>query len=497
MTLYIHDGLLVRVGDNLATSEDCCCFDDGICHYPTEWRVVDATDHVYADGTVVLAENGTELLMQQRPDLLPEAYPAAGDTDYRLQVQDHHADPGGSSGWVTIAEWSHDLDVCTSRYAEWPEGPWEQPEHWSCKVDPDTLEPLESCDPCDQTLTFGGDPYAPENGVGVTFTGSVDGEWTNLANWEDANSNTPAGTLPEAGDDVTIEGSVTSTFGAIEVGDLTIADDGEFHVAATVTNLYCDGLIGRDGVCDGVIGHVTCSGACEFDGGTLAGEVTANGNAATFINAGNVTAEGIVNGDAILDGGVGTDNFGVITGDGIFRTAGVNYGTVGGDGTFEDNANNAVGVVAGNAVFRGDAYNIGTVNGNAEFEDDAVNGDLGEAGAGLVIGNAEFSDQSKNLVGNSVNGNATFVDTSRNEGTVDGDGTFGGDATNASTGTVAGNAVFSGTADNVGSVTGNATFSDTATMQGGDVTGTATFTDSACYVAGTAGAFVPDPPPDC
>jgi hypothetical protein len=31
----------------------------------------------------------------------------------------------------------------------------------------------------------------------------------------------------------------------------------------------------------------------------------------------------------------------------------------------------------------------------------------------------------------------------------------------------------------------------------GDVSGTATFTGSACYVDGTAGTFVPDPPPEC
>jgi hypothetical protein len=67
-------------------------------------------------------------------------------------------------------------------------------------------------------------------------------------------------------------------------------------------------------------------------------------------------------------------------------------------------------------------------------------------------------------------------------------------------GGVTGNVVFNDTSFFSGDsyITGNATFNDNARMDTfGDVSGTATFTGSACYVDGTAGTFVPDPPPNC
>lgn len=93
-----------------------------------------------------------------------------------------------------------------------------------------------------------------------------------------------------------------------------------------------------------------------------------------------------------------------------------------------------------------------------------------------------------------VTGTATFSGDAVNNGTITGDATFSGNATNA--GTVTGNCTFSGSATNTGTVDGDATFSGTASMAG-DVTGTATFTGSGCYTSGTAGTFVPDPPPAC
>lgn len=47
-----------------------------------------------------------------------------------------------------------------------------------------------------------------------------------------------------------------------------------------------------------------------------------------------------------------------------------------------------------------------------------------------------------------------------------------------------------------GTIIGSATFIGSAYLTG-TVTGTATFTDSACNLGGTAGTFVPDPPPSC
>jgi hypothetical protein len=71
---------------------------------------------------------------------------------------------------------------------------------------------------------------------------------------------------------------------------------------------------------------------------------------------------------------------------------------------------------------------------------------------------------------------------------------------------VNGNVVFNDTSFFSGdsSISGNATFNDNARMDADgeeglppNVSGTATFTGSACYVAGTAGTFVPATPPAC
>jgi hypothetical protein len=77
---------------------------------------------------------------------------------------------------------------------------------------------------------------------------------------------------------------------------------------------------------------------------------------------------------------------------------------------------------------------------------------------------------------------------------VAGIATFTGESFNYAT--VTGNATFNDSSENVGTVTGNATFNDSS-RHSLTVTGTATFNDSACNQGGTAGTFVPDPPPSC
>jgi hypothetical protein len=80
--------------------------------------------------------------------------------------------------------------------------------------------------------------------------------------------------------------------------------------------------------------------------------------------------------------------------------------------------------------------------------------------------------------------------------TVTGTATFNDSADNF--GTVTGNAMFNDSTINGGTVIGNATFNDSS-RNNGVVSGTATFNDSACNLTGygTAGTFVPDPPPAC
>jgi hypothetical protein len=93
-----------------------------------------------------------------------------------------------------------------------------------------------------------------------------------------------------------------------------------------------------------------------------------------------------------------------------------------------------------------------------------------------------------------VTGLATFLSSSGNKETLTGNATFNDSSQNS--GTVTGNATFNGSGFNYGNVTGNATFSGSAEHRG-DVTGTATFTGSAVNCDGTAGTFVPNPPPSC
>jgi hypothetical protein len=103
------------------------------------------------------------------------------------------------------------------------------------------------------------------------------------------------------------------------------------------------------------------------------------------------------------------------------------------------------------------------------------------SGTLTVTGNATFNDSAVNSVSGTVTGNATFNDSAWNRGTVNGNATFNDSAFNSGLDAT---------------VNGNATFNDSA-VNSANVTGTASFTGSACNIGGTAGTFVPDPPPSC
>jgi len=94
-----------------------------------------------------------------------------------------------------------------------------------------------------------------------------------------------------------------------------------------------------------------------------------------------------------------------------------------------------------------------------------------------------------------VTGMATLNGFTEFSATLTGDATFNDNAFNVNI--ITGTAIFNGNTSNSGDGTvGNATFNDNS-VNFGTVTGTATFNDSACNDAGTAGTFVPDPPPSC
>jgi hypothetical protein len=127
-----------------------------------------------------------------------------------------------------------------------------------------------------------------------------------------------------------------------------------------------------------------------------------------------------------------------------------------------------------------------------------------DAGHTEPAGRLPASDESVVATANITASGQTVVDFTLNDPepngfllsgtlTVTGDATFNGNSANV--GTVTGDATFNDGSANDGTVTGDATFNGNSANYG-FVFGTATFTGSACN-DGTAGTFVPDPPPGC
>jgi len=274
---------------------------------------------------------------------------------------------------------------------------------------------------------------------GVRFTGAVDTEGSNVWNWEDSEGRSPAGWLP------TEDG-----FAGALVGDRSIVIAGELRSW-------------REGA-----GRGLNPSAIQF------ASVSLEPGAVLAIS---LTTETLTVDDAKIE------ELTLVSGVPKYCANGGQYAvgiTVTGTATFKNGAeNNAIGElsnpyspyagITGHCVFESGSKNLGTIAGNCDFSDDASNE-------------------------GTITGNCTFTGDAVNNGTITGDATFSGNAVNA--GTVTGNCTFSGSATNNGTVDGDATFSGTASMAG-NVTGTATFTGSACHTSGTAGTFVPDPPPAC
>jgi hypothetical protein len=123
----------------------------------------------------------------------------------------------------------------------------------------------------------------------------------------------------------------------------------------------------------------------------------------------------------------------------------------------------------------------------------------GNSGDPITVANLTMESAVLSGLQITVTGVATFNGGSILDGGVIGNAIFNNNS-GITEAEVEGNVVFNDTSFFSGDsyITGNATFNDNARMDAvGDVSGTATFTGSACYVDGTAGTFVPDPPPEC
>jgi hypothetical protein len=128
--------------------------------------------------------------------------------------------------------------------------------------------------------------------------------------------------------------------------------------------------------------------------------------------------------------------------------------------------------ITGNVIFNTNAYNASVITGNVVFNDSSLN-------FGSIEGNVTFNHNSRNLLNyvEIINGDAVFNDNAINEWTINGDATF------------------NGTSLNRGTINGDATFNNLSHNEG-NVTGTAILNDGSCN-SGTAGIFIPNPPPSC
>lgn len=565
---------------------DESCSNSGNCLGYTDWKIIDQNNYVYASGDI--RYEGNALLDDLPNPFTPLFYNSTGEKNFKLQAL------CSSGDWHNIQTWNGTITLCNSladRYPSEPfSGPWATQGDCSKRIneDGDFICDINGQSTSCPFLSPGtlGDGQAwrdPDHTVGVTFTGAVDGEWTNLANWKDANNNSPARYLPDGTTNVTIDGDVTSApnnYNAT-VNILTININKKFAIAAQCVDLVCAGTIDRPSpVCPEQFGKITCTGSAVLNGGTLDGELI-NGEA-QFNNNSTITADGVMTGSAVLDD---SDNFGTITGNAEFKNNSRNIqgGVVQGDAIFRTGSLNTQATVEGNATFYDDSSNSSTVEGNAEFWDTSTNVGIDWPLRNAVVqGNATFNNASANMNAATVNGESTFNDTSyniglcvdiaifngnssnnlggvcqsdttfnnsatnsgvcgttatfnnssrntstgvinnaaifndtsENEGDADGGATFNNSSINDSTGSVLNGAVFNTSSKNKGEVTGdgifnnssvndttgvvalNATFNNDS-INKGTVISTATFNNDACNDSGTAGTFIPDPPPAC
>jgi hypothetical protein len=511
MIVYLHKNKILVTHTALATADSCCCncyrkeFETGdpedpicytfscqrdppgcdwikisqgcedcgdiLCDPYIEWRIIDTSNYLYAQGPVV-SQATTQILVDLPEPFIPLFYDAPpGPRSFILQAKCSK----DLDNWHVLQEWDGLIELCSTINSRYPSQSLPGP--WNLQKPCDKLR-VDGIPLCDQHIVCVdlSPPPAPGDGqewrdpnheTAVTFTGAEDGEWTNLANWEDANGRSPARYLPGAGSSVIIEADVTSvpTNYNISVTSLTINNNINFSIGGnngggtqvTCDILICKGTIDRPSpVCPEMYGKIAYNQSATFTGGTLDGELVQNGGSDAEFNADSlITTDGIMTGNAIFDD---SDNEGLITG----------------NAEFDNNSRNQNGgVVEGDAVFRNGSYNTqATVEGDAEFYDDSANSNA------TVEGDAEFNDTSTNDSYANVNGDATFNDSSSNQNTANvyGEATFNDSSYNI--GLLADIATFN---DNSYNGTGgvcqsNTTFNNSATNNG--VVDTATFNNS-------------------
>lgn len=343
----------------------CCSYGCCYCKYASLWQIADTDGNVYATGPA-----GSGGLYGVPANFVPEMYWTTGAIDFELQVYGCENDPESFS---VLSTWTMTITLCgtvADRYG------------WSGLPSPLSYPLLGVAVPapsncadklrrCLNDCPSGGCEECPDigvatngtgltGGVGYRFVGTIDGEWTNLNNWEDA-SGARAGSLPGTSDSVRIAADVTSKPTNYDpwVASLTIESGKSFAISARTATLLCFGTIARPSspVCAGQYGDVTYDTSATFSNGTLQGRIQAwNNDAAVFNASSQVTGLGVVSGPATFGGNS------------------LNAGTVTQNATFNSAAENGLGgVVQGSATFNGSSRNLGSVTGTATFNDSSCN----------------------------------------------------------------------------------------------------------------------------
>lgn len=509
MLIYLHKNKLLVSDTALATADNCCCNcyrketetgdpEEPICYtfvcqqnHPgdgwvkisqgcencgeiiecsnyTQWQIIDTNGYLYAQGPIGSSPPDQVLIDLPQP-FIPLFYDApAGPRSFKLQAK-----CGLNQAWHTMEEWDDTITLCGTTNNRYPQHPWlvtwltQDP----CDIarTPEGQKICEYSQPCSNLSyvagNFDGQEWRdPDHTIAVTFTGAEDGEWTNLANWEDAGGRSPARFLPDSNSDIIIDNTVSSKpidF-IISVKSITINNNKIFAIEASCETVLCYGEIASSAsnICgEPYKGKVSYSVSATLDGGILSGELIQLGvSRALFNNNSSITSNGKMIGNAKVDNL--STNEGTITGNAEFDNASRNKtgGVVEGDAVFRNGSMNTQATVEGNAQFYNDSANsFATVEGNAEFYDTSTN----DSNA-VVQGNATFNNSSSNMNTATVQGTSIFNTNSSNLGLCQDQATFNDNSSNALGGVCQSNDnIFNGTSTNSG-VANGATFNANA-----------------------------------
>lgn len=491
MLAYPGGNRAILLTENGEDECECCMEAPGVCEMLTEWRITEAGGKVDPlSGPIAYFAGYYGQMMNNFPQ--PWTVPHYNGAlplslSMKLEVK-------CKNEWKKIDEWTADVATCPSAGERFPTktlaeyGCYQAPAPCDCRRvnGGDCKDPPEPC-----PIVCIGSVYDPPNGAAYTFTGTADGEWTNLKNWKDSAGKSPAKQLPDTSSIVVIDGdlkTIPNGNNAI-VHTVTVTAAGAVRIPLSTTYATVRGIIG-----DGEAGS-----ACGTGNLIMAGS-----DAAEFRGDGKIEANAKVTGNANFNDA--SLNFGLVTLDANFHDTSVNHGRVDGNATFDDtSANRGVNGVGKTATFNGESvnwvtlYTIGPDRQDVFFHEDSRNkGYIGPFGFAQFDGNAKNQDSVHDVsfTGYSMNDtdgicfrDATFAGHSHNDGKATLKGKFFETSYNNTGGTVTGGGEFHGNSTNRGSVTGATTFDGSAHNTPGTVTGDATFMGDAANggtVTGTA-----------